>query len=95
MQPAFYILANRKNGTLYVGCTRDVVRRASEHREGTPGSFTKRYDVTRLVHVEYYEHMEEAIQREKRVKKWERTWKVALIEQDNPNWDDLYLTMPW
>ena len=95
MQPCFYILANQKHGTLYAGCTSDISARITQHRARPPGSFVGRYSTIRLVHVEFYERMAEAIQREKRIKKWKRAWKIELIEKDNPDWTDLYLTMPW
>jgi putative endonuclease len=82
-----YILASRIGGTLYIGVTNDLVRRIYEHKSGTTEGFTKEYEVTRLV---YFECFEAAIHREKRLKKWTRAWKIALIEKDNPNWIDLY-----
>ena len=85
-----YILANRIGGTLYIGVTNDLLRRVHEHKTKAADGFTKKYDVDRLVYFEFFDHVEHAIQREKRLKKWPRAWKVALIEKDNPNWDDLY-----
>ena len=85
-----YILASKKNGTLYVGVTNDVVRRVYEHKEGLAEGFTKRHGVKRLVHFEIYVSVETAIRREKALKTWLRDWKIALIERDNPDWDDLY-----
>ena len=85
-----YILASKKNGTLYVGVTNDVVRRVYEHNEGLAEGFTKRHGVKRLVHFEIYDSVETAIRREKALKTWLRDWKIALIERDNPDWDDLY-----
>lgn len=85
-----YIMTNRPNGTLYVGVTSDLVRRAWEHRESVADGFTKRYELKRLVHAERYEDIRAAIQREKNLKHWPRAWKVKLILADNPNWDDLY-----
>jgi putative endonuclease len=85
-----YILASRIGGTLYIGITSDLIRRVYQHREQQTPSFTKRYGVTRLVYFEQYDDPENAIRREKRLKKWDRAWKIRLIEQDNPNWDDLY-----
>ena len=85
-----YILASRIGGTLYIGITSDLVARVYQHREQTKPGFTKRYEVTRLVYFEQYDDPENAIRREKRLKKWTRAWKIALIEKDNPNWDDLY-----
>jgi putative endonuclease len=85
-----YILASRIGGTLYIGVTNNLVRRIYEHREGLLEGFTKQYGVHRLVYFEQFDSIEEAILREKRLKKWNRAWKVQLIEEDNPNWDDLY-----
>ena len=85
-----YILASKKNGTLYVGVTNDVVRRVHEHKEGLAEGFTKRHGVKRLVHFEIFDSVETAIRREKTLKTWLRDWKIALIERDNPDWDDLY-----
>ena len=85
-----YILASRIGGTLYIGITSDLVRRVYQHREEGGGGFTKRYGVSRLVYFEQFDDPENAIRREKRLKKWTRAWKIALIEKDNPNWDDLY-----
>ena len=84
-----YILASRRNGTLYAGVTNDLVRRVSEHRSGQAESFTRRYGVTRLVWFEQHAEITEAILREKRIKKWNRAWKIALIEAGNPGWRDL------
>ena len=88
-----YILASQKRGTLYIGVTNDIARRSFEHREGGAGSFTGRYEVKRLVHMEVFEDVRDAIAREKRLKSWNRDWKIALIERDNPDWDDLYLRL--
>ncbi len=85
-----YILASAPYGTLYVGVTADLPRRAFEHREGIGSEFTQRYGVHRLVHTEWFEDIQNAIHREKRLKKWPRAWKIALIEKDNPDWIDLY-----
>ena len=84
-------MANRRNGTLYVGVTSDLSRRAYEHREGLNPGFTKTYALKRLVWYEPQESMIFAIHREKQLKKYKREWKINLIERDNPNWDDLYL----
>lgn len=84
-----YILANRKHGTLYVGVTNDLARRIQEHREGAGAGFTSRYGVFRLVYAEEHQRPAEAIHREKRMKKWTRAMKVRLIEQANPEWEDL------
>jgi putative endonuclease len=85
-----YILASGIGGTLYIGMTSDLVRRVYEHRLKTVKSFTKRYEVDRLVYFEQFDDAENAIKREKRLKKYNRAWKIRLIEELNPNWDDLY-----
>jgi putative endonuclease len=85
-----YILASRIGGTLYIGVTNDLVRRVHEHRTKAVKGFTSRYGVTRLVYFEIFGDAEAAILREKQIKKWERAWKIRLIEQQNPNWTDLY-----
>ena len=90
MRPCVYILANRRNATLYVGVTSDLVRRIFEHRADLVDGFTKRYGVHTLVYIEFHEEMGEAILREKRIKTWRRKWKLELIEQVNPTWRDLF-----
>jgi putative endonuclease len=85
-----YILASKLGGTIYIGVTNDLIRRVAEPRSKIAESFTKRYGVARLVYFEVFGQIEQAIQREKRLKKWNRAWKVSLIEKDNPNWNDLY-----
>jgi putative endonuclease len=85
-----YLLASRKQGTLYLGVTRDLVHRIYQHREKLTPGFTSRYDVRRLVWFEVYDDPINAIEREKEIKKWRRSWKIALIEKDNPEWKDLY-----
>jgi putative endonuclease len=85
-----YILASKIGGTLYVGVTNDLIRRVAEHRSKLVAGFTERYDVVRLVYFEQFDDPENAIKREKRLKKWNRAWKIRLIEELNPNWDDLY-----
>jgi len=85
-----YIMASGRNGTLYVGVTNDVARRAWEHREGIGSAFVRKYGVTRLVWFEENSSVVEAIAREKVIKRWRRAWKLALIEADNPQWLDLY-----
>jgi putative endonuclease len=92
-QPAVYILASKRNGTLYIGVTSDLVKRIWEHRENMVEGFTKRYNVHILVWYELHESMESAITREKRLKNWKRNWKLELIENSNPKWLDLYLTI--
>ncbi|WP_298913553.1 GIY-YIG nuclease family protein [uncultured Algimonas sp.] len=87
-----YILCNRKNGTLYVGVTKDIFARLSEHKaQADPDSFTAKYGVTRLVHLETYDFVSEAIAREKQIKNWKRQWKIALIEEGNPDWEEIRL----
>lgn len=93
MQPAVYILASKRNGTLYVGVTSDLRRRIWQHREGVIEGFTKKYNVKRLVHFEFFEHMPAAIAREKELKKYKRAWKLALIEERNSEWEDLWLQL--
>ncbi len=85
-----YIMTNKPSGTLYVGVTADLAHRVWEHREGMADSFTKRYGLKRLVYVECHEDIRAAIQREKNMKHWPRTWKVRLLLVANPNWADLY-----
>jgi putative endonuclease len=84
-----YILASRIGGALYIGVTNDLVRRIYEHKMGLADGFTKEYGIHRLVYFEQYHDIEAAILREKRMKKWNRAWKIQLIEKLNPNWDDL------
>ncbi|HEY0833149.1 MAG TPA: GIY-YIG nuclease family protein [Azospirillum sp.] len=90
-----YILASQRKGTLYVGVTSDLARRIEEHRTGTVPGFMSQYGVKRLVHYEVYDDAENAILREKRLKKWNRDWKIRLIEENNPDWNDLRTTMNW
>ena len=92
-EPAVYILASKRNGTLYIGVTSDLVKRIWEHKTNMIEGFTKRYAVHLLVWYELHESMESAIEREKRLKEWKRKWKLGLIEGANPNWQDLYHTI--
>lgn len=85
-----YIMANKKNGTLYTGVTNDLVRRVGEHKSGLGAEFTRRYEIERLVWYEQCTDVEAAIAAEKRFKRWRRAWKIDLIEQSNPDWRDLY-----
>ena len=85
-----YILANRYRGQLYIGVTSDIAARVYQHRTGRGSDFCARYDITRLVWAEFTEPIDEAIAHEKRVKRWRREWKFALIETANPDWRDLY-----
>ena len=89
-QPAVYILASRRNGTLYVGVTSDIIKRVWEHKSDFVEGFTRRYSVHTLVWYEQHETMESAIAREKAIKEWNRQWKLSLIERSNPEWKDLY-----
>ena len=88
-----YILASSKNGTLYIGVTANLVKRVYEHKQGFISSFTKKYKVHKLVYFETTPDIKEAIQREKQLKKWQRQWKIDLIEKHNPNWQDLYFDL--
>src|SRR5271166_749216 len=88
-----YIMASRRNGTLYTGVTNDISRRAFEHREGLVPGFTKKYGVKMLVYFEMFDDIGFAIERETRLKKWNRAWKLQLIEERNPHWRDLYETL--
>lgn len=88
-----YILANRKNGTLYVGHTDDLEQRIFDDREGRGSAFTRKYGVNRLVWVETHDTRDSAKWREYRIKGWKQSWKIRLIEENNRNWDDLYLTL--
>ena len=90
-----YILASKRNGTLDVGVTSDVLRRTWAHKSGAADGFTKKYCVHLLVPVEFHETMADAILREKHIKKWRRAWKLELIEHDNPQWRDLYDEIQW
>ena len=85
-----YIMASRKNGTLYIGVTNDLLRRVWQHKNDVHDGFTQKYGVHRLVWYESTTDVHSAIQREKQLKKWRRQWKINLIEKKNPNWDDLY-----
>ena len=85
-----YIITNRPNGTLYLGVTSDLARRAYEHRAGAMDGFSRRYGLKRLVWVERHDDIRTAIQREKTMKHWPRAWKVRLVLAANPTWDDLY-----
>jgi len=89
-QPAVYILASKRNGTLYIGVTSDLVKRMWEHKSNLVDGFTKRYGVHDLVWYELHENMASAIEREKKIKEWKRVWKLELIENQNPDWRDLY-----
>ncbi|MCK4337024.1 MAG: GIY-YIG nuclease family protein [Candidatus Aminicenantes bacterium] len=85
-----YILCSKRNGTLYIGVTSNIVKRVYEHKHDLIEGFTKKYNVHRLVWYEMHESAESAIIREKQIKKWDRKWKLELIEKENPQWIDLY-----
>jgi len=85
-----YILTNKYNGTLYIGVTNDLIKRIWQHKNKVVDGFTKKFDISRLVYFEECQSINEAIKREKQVKKWNRQWKINLIEKHNPLWDDLY-----
>jgi putative endonuclease len=89
-QPAVYILASKRNGTFYIGVTSDLQKRVWEHKDNTVEGFTKRYGVHNLVYYELHGDMLSAISREKQMKKWNRAWKLELIEKQNPDWKDLW-----
>jgi putative endonuclease len=85
-----YILSSRRNGTLYVGVTSDLIKRIEEHRQKLVDGFTKKYEITNLVYFEAFEDISDAIIRERQIKEWKRTWKTELIQSVNPYWRDLY-----
>ena len=89
-QPAVYILASQRNGTLYIGVTSDLIKRIWEHKNDLVEGFTQKYKVHQLVYFEQHLDMLTAITREKQLKKWNRDWKLALIEKSNPDWRDLW-----
>jgi putative endonuclease len=89
-QPCIYILASHRRGTLYIGVTSNLAKRVWEHKQALVEGFTKKYQVHTLVYFEQFEDMFSAITREKQLKKWNRVWKIELIEQANANWSDLY-----
>ena len=90
MTPCVYILSSRRNGTLYIGVTSNLLQRVWQHKNDFVEGFTKRYGVQTLVWYETHSTMDSAITREKALKKWKRSWKIELIEKDNPTWRDLY-----
>ncbi|MDP1653868.1 MAG: GIY-YIG nuclease family protein [Rhodocyclaceae bacterium] len=89
-QPTVYILASQRNGTLYIGVTSNLIKRIWEHRNNAAEGFTKSYGVHTLVYYEQHATMGAAITREKQLKKWNRAWKLRLIEERNPDWRDLW-----
>ena len=88
-----YILCSKRNGALYVGVTNNLVRRVYEHKQKLIDGFTKKYDINKLIYTEEFNDVHAAIYREKCIKKWNRSWKLKLIEQYNPEWEDLYAKM--
>ena len=88
-----YILASKRNGTLYIGVTSNLVQRTWQHKEGQVEGFSKKYGIKNLVYFEVHETAESALTREKQMKKWERAWKISLIEQNNAEWRDLTVTL--
>lgn len=88
-----YILTNKKRGVLYIGVTSNILKRIYEHKAKLVDGFTKKYNLTQLVYFEVTDDVQSAIQREKRLKKWNRSWKIELIEKSNPNWNDLYTSL--
>jgi len=88
-----YILASQRNGTLYIGVTSDLIKRVHEHKNNLVSGFTEKYNVHKLVYFETTDNIDSAIRREKQIKKWNRDWKIELIEKDNPDWRDLYLDL--
>ena len=87
------MLANKRNGTLYIGVTSNLVKRAYEHKNNIIDGFTKKYNIHKLVYYEISDDIESAIRREKQLKKWNRKWKLEIIEKNNPEWKDLYFEM--
>jgi putative endonuclease len=85
-----YMMASKKNGTLYIGMTNDLIKRVYQHKNNIIKGFSEKYSVHRLVYYETYRYFKDAINREKQLKRWKRAWKIRLIEQGNPNWEDLY-----
>ena len=88
--PFVYMITNKRNGTLYTGVTSDLIKRIWQHKNKCVDSFTKKYNISMLVYYELHDKMEQAITREKQIKEWQRKWKLELIENTNPNWNDLY-----
>jgi putative endonuclease len=89
-QPTVYILATKRTGTLYIGVTSDLLKRIWEHRNDSLDGFTRKYGVHHFVYYELHDDMSSAITREKQLKKWNRAWKLELIERQNPGWNDLW-----
>ena len=91
MQSYIYIMTNKKYGTLYIGVTSNLIKRVYEHKNSFIDSFTSKYNLKKLVYYEVFDDINEAIKREKQLKKWKRVWKIELIDKFNPTWKDLYL----
>lgn len=89
-QPAVYILASQRNGTLYLGVTSDLIKRVWQHKNDLAEGFTQKYQVHLLVYYELHQSMPDAIRREKQLEKWKRAWKIEMIEKQNPEWRDLW-----
>ena len=85
-----YILASKRNGTLYIGVTNNLLKRVHQHKNDVTEGFTRKYNVHSLVYYEVFNRIQDAITREKQMKKWKRQWKMELIEKSNPNWEDLF-----
>ena len=92
-EPCVYMLASRRHGTIYIGVTSDLMARLHQHRTGVMRGFTSEYAVHRLVHFEMFADMYSAIAREKQLKAWRRAWKIALVEENNPFWEDLAIDL--
>jgi len=92
-EPAVYILASKPRGTLYIGCSTNLMQRLHQHREGLIPGFTRRYGIRRLVHFEMFDTIDAAIARERQLKEWRRAWKIELIERQNSHWDDLAVAL--
>ncbi len=88
--PVIYIMTNKNNSVLYTGVTSNLKKRVWEHKQKLVEGFTKKYNVKKLVYFEIFDNMEQALKREKRIKKWNRQWKIEMIEEENPKWKDLY-----
>jgi len=93
MQSYIYIMTNKKYGTLYIGVTSNLIKRVYEHKNSFIDSFTSKYNLKKLVYYEVFDDINEAIKREKQLKKWKRVWKIELIDKFNPTWKDLYLDL--
>ena len=90
-----YLLSSKKNGTLYIGVTNDLERRMFEHKNKLVEGFSSKYGLDKLIYFEIYQYVNDAIKREKNMKKWKRQWKINLVEKDNPNWEDLSKDWTW